>query len=86
MYDLPKYFSPEQSALAVFMSNMILAEIPIILVGPDQCGKTSLINAAMALLRGLATKETHVITANVNYAVFTERVLQNLRLTQHGYL
>ena len=70
----------------MYIAGLILAEIPFILVGPDQSGKTTMLDAAIRILSGLVEKESHVITANVEYKQFIDRVLQHVRLDCDGEL
>ena len=51
----------------IYITGLILAEVPFILVGPDQSGKTTMLNAAIKILSGLVEKENHTITANIEY-------------------
>ena len=64
-YEIPKYFSKQQSMQIIYITGLILAEVPFILVGPDQSGKTTMLNAAIKILSGLVEKENHIITANI---------------------
>ena len=74
-YEIPKYFSKQQSMQIIYITGLILAEVPFILVGPDQSGKTTMLNAAIRILSGLVEKESHIITANIEYKQFIDRIL-----------
>lgn len=70
----------------IYITGLILAEVPFILVGPDQSGKTTMLNAAIKILAGLVEKENHIITANIEYKQFIDRILQRVRLDCNGEL
>ncbi|CAL5995741.1 Conserved_hypothetical protein [Hexamita inflata] len=85
-YQLPKYLNPQQSIQIIYITGLVLAQVPFILHGDDQCGKTTILNASIALLYGLIFKESHIFTANVDYSVPIQHAVQQLYLNYNGNL